>query len=92
MLSELGVTAELVPAPWPALHAAVKSDGLIALTTAPEALPAGVLARRLTPRRTLSFELSWRDETPSPAVAGFVDAVAAHAQARPASRRLAALA
>jgi DNA-binding transcriptional LysR family regulator len=89
MLGELGVTAELVPAPWPAVHAAITDDEIVALTTAPEALPKGVIARRLDPPRTLSFELLWRDDVPSPAVAAFVDA-AAQAQRQPSTRALAA--
>ena len=77
----LGVTAELVPGvPWPALHAAVARNDVVALTTAPEALPKGVIARRLEPRRTLSFELSWRDEVASPALKGFVDAATTSAR------------
>jgi DNA-binding transcriptional LysR family regulator len=93
VLAELGVTAELVPgAPWPALHAAIAGNELVALTTAPEALPKGVIARRLDPRRTLSFELLSRDEVPSAALAGFVDAAAAHAHRQPATRQLAAVA
>jgi DNA-binding transcriptional LysR family regulator len=88
VLTELGVTPELVSGvPWPALPAAVAANELVALTTAPETLPAGVVARRLDPRRTLAFELSSRDEAPSPALAAFVDAAAAHV-ARPPSRRV----
>ena len=93
MLAELGVTAELVPgAPWPAVHAAITGNEVVALTTAPEALPAGVIARRLEPRRTLSFELLCRDEVPSPALAGFVDAAAAHVRRRRSAGVLAAVA
>jgi DNA-binding transcriptional LysR family regulator len=93
VLAELGVAAELVPGlPWPALHSAIASNELVALTTAPEALPKGVIGRRLEPRRTLSFELLWRDEAPSPALAGFVDAAAAHARRDPSTRRLEAVA
>jgi DNA-binding transcriptional LysR family regulator len=92
VLTELGVTPEPVPAPWPALPAAIRGNDLVALTTAPDALPAGVLARRLDPRRTLSFELLWRDEVPSPALTGFVDTAAAYAERQPAPRRLAAVA
>jgi DNA-binding transcriptional LysR family regulator len=92
VLGELGVTAEMVPdVPWPALHAAVAGNDLVALTTAPDSLPAGVLSRRLEPRRTLGFELLWRDEAPLPALAGFVDAAAAYAPRQP-STRLAAVA
>jgi DNA-binding transcriptional LysR family regulator len=93
VLTELGVTPEPVPgAPWPALHAAVAGNELVALTTAPDALPAGVITRRLDPRRTLSFELLWRDEAPSPALAGFIDAAAAHARRQPSTRVLTAAA
>jgi hypothetical protein len=93
VLTELGVTPELLPgAPWTALPAAIAGNEVVALTTAPEALPKGVIARRLDPRRTLSFELLWRDEVPSPALAGFVDAAAAHAQRPSATRVLASVA
>ena len=93
VLTGLGVTPELVPGgPWPALHAAITGNEVVALTTAPEALAAGVIARPLDPRRTLSFELLWRDEAPSPALAGFVSAAAAHVRRRPATRVLAAVA
>ena len=93
VLGELGVTPELVSGlPWPALHAAIAGNEVVALTTASEALPKGVIARRLEPRRTLSFELVWRDEVPSPALAGFVSAAAAHAHREPPTRTLAAVA
>ena len=93
VLNELGVSPELVPAaPGPALHAAVAGNELLALTTAPDALPAGVIARTLEPGRTLAFELLSRDETPSPALAGLVGLAAAKAGRRPATRRLAAVA
>jgi hypothetical protein len=54
------------------------------LDDGPRGPPAGVIARMLGPRRTLSFELLWRDDVPSPALAAFVDAAAAHA--RPSRR------
>jgi DNA-binding transcriptional LysR family regulator len=93
VLFELGVTPKLVPsAPWPALHVAVAANEVVALTTAPEALPAGVIVRKLAPRRTIAFELLWRDEAPTPALAGFVEAAAAHAQRGRSTRVLAAVA
>jgi hypothetical protein len=49
----------------------VRGDAL-ALTTAPDALPPGVLARPLDPPRRLAFDLLRRDERPSPAVSEFV--------------------
>jgi DNA-binding transcriptional LysR family regulator len=77
LLAELGVDAELVgSAPGPALHATVAASEVLALTTAPDALPAGVMARRLDPQRTLSFQLLTRDETPSPALAEFIGSAA----------------
>src|SRR5262245_18831127 len=94
VLAELGVAAELVPSgPWPAVHAAVAANDVVALTTAPTGLPSGVIARALAPRRTLPFKLVWRDQAASPAVAAFVDLVAAHAQPQaPSTRVLAAVA
>jgi DNA-binding transcriptional LysR family regulator len=93
LVDTLGVAAELVPgAPGPALHATVAASEVLALTTAPDALPDGVIARRLDPRRTLAFELLSRDETPSPALAGLIDLVVATAQPAPPIRSLAAVA
>jgi DNA-binding transcriptional LysR family regulator len=93
VLAELDVAAELVPSgPWPAVHAAVAAHDVVALTTAPEGLPNGVTARALAPRRTLPFELVWRDQTTSPALAAFVDLVAAPAQTEASTRVLAAVA
>ncbi len=90
---ELGVGPQLVPAaPGPALNATVAGNEVLALTTAPEGLPAGVIARTLDPRRTLAFELLSRDETPSPALAGLIGLAAATAQRPPAIRSLAAVA
>jgi hypothetical protein len=92
-LDELGVAPELVPvAPGPALHATVAGNEVLALTTAPDALPAGVIARTLDPRRTLGFELLSREETPSPALAGFIGLAAATAQRQPTTRTLIAVA
>jgi hypothetical protein len=48
------------------------SDGrALALTTAPDALPPGVMARPLDPPNTLAFALLRRDEIPSPALREF---------------------
>jgi DNA-binding transcriptional LysR family regulator len=92
VLTGLGVAAELVPSgPWPAVHAAVAANEVVALTTAPEALPSGVIARALEPRRTLAFELVWRDEAASPALAAFVDLVG-QAQPQASTRVFAAVA
>jgi DNA-binding transcriptional LysR family regulator len=73
LLDELGVRATLVrSAPGPALYRSVAQADAVALTTAPEALPAGVLVRPLTPVRTLPFALLWRQEVPSPALTEFL--------------------
>jgi hypothetical protein len=93
LFEELVVAPELVSvAPGPGLHAAVAANEVLALTTAPDALPGGAIARRLDPRRTLAFELLWRDETPSPALASFIGMAAADAQRPQAARPLAAVA
>jgi DNA-binding transcriptional LysR family regulator len=87
LLDELGVAAELVRGvPGPGLHAMVAANDVVALTTSPGPLPAGVVARPLDPRLMLTFELLWRDEAPSPALSEFISLAAAEA-ARPASRR-----
>lgn len=92
LLDELGVDPELVPRAAPAaLPAAVVGNQLVALTTAPEALPAGVIARILDPRRTLSFELLLRDESPSPDLTAFMG-VAATVKRPSSTRSLAAVA
>src|SRR3954451_15304855 len=93
LLAELGVAAELVPGPpgWP-LHAAVAAHGVVALTTAPDALPAGVIARRLEPHRALSFELLSRDEEPSPVLAAFIGLAVRQAEWLPSTRSLAVVA
>lgn len=93
LLAELGVGAELVPgAPGPALNAVVAEGELVALAAAPDALPAGVMGRRLDPGRTLSFELLWRDETPSPALAEFIGLAPAGGRRPSSTRSLAAVA
>ena len=93
LLADVGVSAELVPnLPGPALHAAVAGNEVVALMAGPNALPSGVLARRLDPRRVLRFELLWRDEEPSSALAGFIGAATDSAERVPPTRALAAVA
>jgi DNA-binding transcriptional LysR family regulator len=95
VLDDLSVAAELVAGPpGPASHPRVAGNEFVVLTTAPVALPAGVIARRLDPRRCLRFALMWRDEVPSPALAGLMslaDLMARQAQ-HALSRGLAAVA
>jgi hypothetical protein len=93
LLKELGVAPELVPgASGLALDAAVAGNEIVALTTWAGPGLAGVIPRRLEPRRALSFELLWRDETPSSALAELIRLAAAYAQRPPTSRSLAAVA
>ena len=69
VLSGLGVTAALRRGgPGPALLAAVAAGEALALTTAPDALDTGLIARPLDPGRKLGFELLWGRDTPSPAL------------------------
>jgi DNA-binding transcriptional LysR family regulator len=87
LLAELGVAAHLVPvAQSPGRHAAVAKSEAIVLTTAPDAVPSGVIVRKLQPRRALAFELLWRDEVTSPALSGLISLAAAHGR-RPSPRR-----
>jgi hypothetical protein len=70
----------------------VAANEAVALTTAPDPLPDGVIARALAPRRTLAFELLWRNEAQSPALAEFIGLAAGSARRDPSWRRLAAVA
>ncbi len=92
LFEDLGVAPEFVPGPpGPALHAAIVENEAVALTTAPDALPHGLIARRLDPVRVLSFELLWRDEVASPALAEFIRS-ADNARRPPSTRPLTAVA
>ena len=92
LFEELPVAPTFVRvAPGPAWHATAAGNEILALTTAPDALPAGVVARALDPRRMLAFELLVRDEIPSPALAAFIE-LAAAADRPAANRTLAAVA
>jgi DNA-binding transcriptional LysR family regulator len=87
LLEGLGVTAELIPgAPRPELHGSVLAGEAIALTTAPQNLQPGLIARPLHPARTLSFNLLWRDEAPSAVLGEFIR-IAARGAERIAPRR-----
>jgi DNA-binding transcriptional LysR family regulator len=87
VLGELGVSAAMMrSAPGPALYRSIARGEAIALTTAPMALPCGVLARPLNTPREVPFELLWRGETPSPALAEFVRVAAASSDDAPATR------
>ena len=93
LLAELGVAAQLVPgAQGPARHAAVAKNEAVVLTTAPDAVPSGLIVRRLEPRRTLAFELLWRDEVPSPALSELISLAAVNVRRPLSTRALAAVA
>jgi DNA-binding transcriptional LysR family regulator len=93
LLAELGVAAHLVPgAQGPARHAAVAGNEAIVLTTEPDAVPSGVTVRRLEPRRTLAFELLWRDEVASPALSELISLAAGNVRRKASTRALAAVA
>jgi DNA-binding transcriptional LysR family regulator len=71
-LTEVGVTPVLRRGgPGPALFAAVAAGAALALTTV-GAAGDDMLVRPLDPARRLGFELVWRDETPGPALGGFI--------------------
>jgi DNA-binding transcriptional LysR family regulator len=93
LLAELGVAAHLVPgAQGPARHAAVARNEAVVLTTAPDAVPTGVIVRRLEPRRTLAFELLWRDEVTSPALSELISLATANVRRPSSTHALAAVA
>jgi hypothetical protein len=93
LLAELDVSAQLVPGTQgPARHAAVASNEAVVLTTAPDAVASGVIVRRLEPRRTLAFELLWRDEVTSPALSALIRLAAVSNRRQSAIRALAAVA
>ena len=88
LFDELGVRAALQrAAPGPALHASVVAGEAIALTTSPQHVHPDVMVRPLQPRRTLGFNLMWRDETPSAPLTELVRIASAIRDGVPASRR-----
>jgi DNA-binding transcriptional LysR family regulator len=81
MLGDLRVT--FVPrrgGPGPSLLAAVTEGKALMLTTPAGAATRELIVRPLQPIRLVGFELSCRDETPSPAVAELIRAAQASAQ------------
>ena len=83
LLGELAVT----PTPMrggagSALFAGVSSGEAVALTTSPQTPTDGVVARPLDPLRQVDFTLLRREETPAPALAGFIDAATTVIEAR----------
>jgi DNA-binding transcriptional LysR family regulator len=93
LLAELGVSAQLVPgAQGPARHAAVAHNQTVVLTTAPDPVPSGVIVRRLKPRRTLAFELLWRDELTPPGLSELISLATVDVRPQSSTRPLAAVA
>jgi DNA-binding transcriptional LysR family regulator len=93
LLADVGVAAQLVPgAQGPARDAAVANNEAVVLTTAPYAVPSGVTVRRLEPRRTLAFDLLWRDEVTSPALSELISLAAVNVRRPSSTRALAAVA
>jgi DNA-binding transcriptional LysR family regulator len=60
----------------PALFAGVVSGDAVALTTSPADATRGMVARPLAPPAMVEFALLWRDATPAPALARFIDCAA----------------
>jgi hypothetical protein len=58
--------------PGPALLGPVADGQALALGTAAGAALGDILVRPLRPAREISFELLWRDETPTPALREFI--------------------
>jgi hypothetical protein len=80
-------------APGPSLQAAVARGDAVALTTAPAELHPEVIVRPLHPRQTIRFELLWREDSGSPALAEFVRLTGEQMDASTSARpRLAAVA
>jgi hypothetical protein len=93
LLAEMGVDADLVPSgPGPRLDTAVAGNEVVALTTLPDPVRHNVIRRTIDPARALFFELLWRDETSTAALAELIRLAAAHARHRSATRPLAAAA
>lgn len=82
MLDELRVAAVLEPAPpEPALMGLIMLGDVLTLTTAPAVRPAEVSVRPLDPRQRISFDLLWRDEVPSAALARLIELASRTAEA-----------
>jgi len=88
IFDELDVTTELLrSAPGPALHRSVVAGEAVALTTAPQSFHSDVTVRALNPRRTLAFNLLWRDETPSAPLSALVRTASAIRDRAPVPRQ-----
>jgi DNA-binding transcriptional LysR family regulator len=84
-LTGLGLTPALLRGgPGPALYAPVAAGTAVALSTPSAASGYDFIARPLEPARVVQFALVWRDESPTPALSGLIDAARSYVQpARP---------
>jgi hypothetical protein len=87
MLAEFGLSPVLRRGgPGPALFGPVADGQALALSTAAGAAAGDVLVRPFRPARDVSFELLWRDETPTPALREFIrigEALVASGECKP---------
>lgn len=84
-LADVGLTVQLRRSgPGPAMFCPVFDGTALALSTAATVANGGVIARPLEAARQLEFELLWRDETPTAALAELIGA--AERIAHPAPR------
>lgn len=91
LLADLGLSPRLMSGTPGSKLGAVVAGRAVALTTAPGLLSPELVVRPLSPTRTLSFSLLWRDEPQPPVLRKFVDSVRnALEQAREPRARLAA--
>lgn len=87
-LSALDIAATRVrTAPGATLPSAVVDGDAVVLTTAPEKLHDGVIARPLASSLTLEFMLMWRDQAMSPALSALINLARECADDQPALRR-----
>jgi DNA-binding transcriptional LysR family regulator len=88
ILEDLGVSVEPVrAAPGPASHGLVLTGEAVALTTVPQNVHPDVMVRPLDSACRLSFDLLWRDETPSAALEEFIQIATERSQRGPLLRR-----
>jgi DNA-binding transcriptional LysR family regulator len=87
LLGCLGVTAVLVRTPpGAAMHGAIARGDALALTTAPAALPPGVVIREIEAAPRLEFALLWREHASSPALNQLIETASTHAESEKSGR------
>jgi DNA-binding transcriptional LysR family regulator len=81
VLASLDAAADVTAAgPWPAVLAGVAAGHALMLTTGATALPPGVTAKPVRPRRSLAFQLLWRQQPPSPTLTALIRLAAQQAR------------